>query len=50
MATQAKVIYIARNPKDTIVSFYYFYRKMRDIGFTGSFERFFDYFERDLRK
>lgn len=50
MTARARVIYIARNPKDMLVSYYYFYRKIRDIGFTGDFGRFFDYFEKDLRK
>lgn len=50
MTTRARVIYIARNPKDMLISYYYLYRKISDLGFRSDFSRFFELFERDLRK
>ena len=42
-------IYIARNPKDTILSFYFFYRLMKVLDFQGDIELFAQYFMQDKR-
>lgn len=43
-AEQGRYIYVARNPKDCAVSCYYFYRSLDVIGFTGSWDDFFELF------
>lgn len=48
MNKQAKVIYVARNPKDVAVSYYHLLRLYRTSGYIGDFTKFWDYFERDL--
>jgi len=48
MNEQAKVIYVARNPKDLIVSYYHLCRAVRFIGYDNDFETFLEYFENDL--
>ncbi|XP_031627373.1 sulfotransferase 1 family member D1-like [Contarinia nasturtii] len=48
MKKKAKVIYMARNPKDVIVSFYYFHRLHRTMRNSVDFKQFWDYFEKDL--
>ena len=41
-----KVILVARNPKDTLVSLYHFYRMSDGLGnFSGSFDDFFELFQ-----
>ncbi|XP_046448153.1 sulfotransferase 1 family member D1-like isoform X7 [Daphnia pulex] len=40
----AKVIYVARNPKDAIVSFFYFHKLVKLCYFSGEMEQFVDYF------
>ncbi|XP_046448149.1 sulfotransferase 1B1-like isoform X3 [Daphnia pulex] len=40
----AKVIYVARNPKDAIVSLFYFHKLVNLCTFTGDLETFVDYF------
>ena len=48
MEKKAKVVYIARNPKDVIVSYYHLNKLYRTQGFVNDFETFFDYFTNDL--
>jgi len=42
-----KVVYVARNPKDALVSYYHHHKLMRVQGFTGTFEDFFNLFLED---
>ncbi|XP_062699851.1 sulfotransferase 1C4 [Aedes albopictus] len=46
--TGAKVIYVARNPSDVVVSYYHLNRLYRTQGYQGDFETFYSYFENDL--
>ena len=39
-----QVIYVARNPKDAIVSFFYFHKLVKLCYFSGEMEQFVDYF------
>ncbi|XP_014675246.1 PREDICTED: sulfotransferase family cytosolic 1B member 1-like [Priapulus caudatus] len=41
---KCKVVYVARNPKDTSVSLYHFARLLRVTRFTGTFGEFFPHF------
>lgn len=50
MSQQAKIVYIARNPKDVLVSYYHLCRAVRFIGYNNDFETFWEYFENDLGK
>ncbi|XP_063605782.1 luciferin sulfotransferase-like [Penaeus indicus] len=43
----AKVIYVARNPKDVVLSFLHHTRFMKNISYVGSLEQFVDYFVND---
>ena len=45
--SQAKVIYIFRNPKDVAVSYFHFCRMFKLLNFEGNFEEFLRQFERD---
>uniref|UniRef100_A0A182YS16 Sulfotransferase domain-containing protein n=3 Tax=Anopheles stephensi TaxID=30069 RepID=A0A182YS16_ANOST len=45
---KAKIIYVARNPSDVVVSYYHLNRLYRTQGYVGDFETFYNYFERDL--
>ncbi|XP_055694684.1 luciferin sulfotransferase [Lutzomyia longipalpis] len=44
----AKIIYVARNPRDVAVSFYHLNRLYRSQGYTGDFHTYWGYFERNL--
>lgn len=44
---KAKVVYVARNPKDLVTSFYDYSRTQKRLQFQGSLEEFADYFMRD---
>ena len=39
-----KTIYVARNPKDSMVSLYHHAKSKPEFGFTGDFEKFFHIF------
>lgn len=41
---QGRYIYVARNPKDCAVSYYYFCLSLAEIGFDGSWDDFFELF------
>lgn len=42
-----QVVYVARNPKDVIVSFYFHHKLMKDLGCEASIEEFAQYFMDD---
>ncbi|XP_049535393.1 luciferin sulfotransferase [Anopheles darlingi] len=44
----SKIIYVARNPSDVVVSYYHLNRLYRTQGYEGDFQKFYDYFEKDL--
>ncbi|XP_055337579.1 sulfotransferase 1A1-like [Paramacrobiotus metropolitanus] len=44
---KSRIIYVARNPKDTIVSMYYFMKSHRVLDYRGDFEDFVRLFLRD---
>lgn len=46
----AKVIYVARDPRDVAVSFYHLNKSMRTQGYVGDFKTYWRFFISDLRK
>lgn len=48
IATGAKIIYVARNPKDVAVSCYYLHKMDPFLRFNGDFESFVEYFMNGL--
>jgi len=47
VVANGKIIYLYRNPKDLVVSWYHFQRLNPIYGFEGSFDQFFDHFLAD---
>jgi len=43
----SKVIYVARNPKDVVVSWYYHHKLTKYLGFNGNLDEFIDFFIKD---
>ncbi|XP_054720276.1 sulfotransferase 1 family member D1-like [Uloborus diversus] len=41
---QCKIIYITRNPRDVVVSYYHFACMLKETHYTGTFEQFFERF------
>lgn len=48
MEKRAKVIYVARHPKDVVVSYYHLNKLYRTQGYQRDFKSFFEYFMKDL--
>lgn len=46
----SRVVYVARDPRDVVVSFYHLNRLIRTQGYVGDFKTYWNYFIRDLRK
>lgn len=46
----ARVVYVARDPRDVVVSFYHLNRLMRTQGYVGDFKTYWNFFIKDLRK
>ncbi|ROT68870.1 estrogen sulfotransferase [Penaeus vannamei] len=44
---KAKVVYVARNPKDAVLSYLHHHRLFRQLSFLGSLETFVEYFLED---
>lgn len=47
---RVKTIYVARNPKDVVVSYYYHNQLFRFVDKSKDFQTYFDYFVNDLRR
>ena len=45
-----KVVYVARNPKDVLVSYYYHHILITMVSYAGDLESFAEYFMNDQRK
>lgn len=50
MEKRAKVVYVARHPKDVVVSYYHLNKLYRTQGYVNDFETFVEYFTKDLCK
>jgi sulfotransferase len=44
----AKIVYVARNPLDVVVSYYHLNKLWKTQGYQRDFEQFYNYFERNL--
>ncbi|XP_015684859.1 sulfotransferase 4A1-like, partial [Protobothrops mucrosquamatus] len=47
---ESKIIYMARNPKDLVVSYYQFHRSLRTMSYRGTFQEFCRRFMNDKCK
>jgi len=47
---RVQVIYMARNPKDLVVSYYQFHRSLRTMSYRGTFQEFCRRFMNDKRE
>ncbi|KAF7413589.1 hypothetical protein HZH68_002078 [Vespula germanica] len=43
-----KIVYVARNPKDVCVSWYNLCKDIKTMGYIGTFEQFWNYFQNDI--
>lgn len=46
----ARMVYVARDPRDVAVSFYHLNRLIRTQGYKGDFKTYWNFFIQDLRK
>ncbi|KAK9719931.1 Sulfotransferase domain [Popillia japonica] len=44
-----KIIYVVRNPKDVIISFYYLNKLFRTQGYDGDLSKYWNYFKQNLQ-
>ncbi|XP_063821989.1 luciferin sulfotransferase-like isoform X2 [Ostrinia nubilalis] len=45
---RARVVYVARDPRDVAVSYYHHILLFKRYGFTGDFKNYWDYFRKDM--
>jgi hypothetical protein len=48
MEQRSKVVYVARHPRDVVVSYYHLNKLYRTQGYVNDFDTFFEYFIKDL--
>lgn len=46
----SKVLYVARDPRDAAVSFYYHNKRFKAHDYTGDFKRYWELFKKNLSK
>ena len=44
------MVYVARNPKDAMVSYFFHHKLVKFMHFAGDLETFAEYYMKDLRK